>query len=100
MATKDDTEGLKSAADKLKGDFDKINKSLKDTKTLLNDSISPFESLAKISEQFLAHKNEENKLSAEELKNLALKVKAEQDNLFQSQKALKERQKFLKDELK
>jgi hypothetical protein len=100
MAAKDDTEGLKSAADKLKGDFDKINKSLKDTKTLLNDSISPFESLAKISEQFLAHKTEENKLSAEELKNLALKVKAEQDNLFQSQKALKERQKFLKDELK
>jgi len=100
MAAKDDTEGLKSAADKLKGDFDKINKSLKDTKTLLNDSISPFESLAKISEQFLSHKTAENKLSAEELKNLALKVKAEQDNLFQSQKALKERQKFLKEELK
>jgi hypothetical protein len=100
MAAKDDTEGLKSAADKLKGDFDKINKSLKDTKTLLNDSISPFESLAKISEELLAHKTNENKLSAEELKNLALKVKAEQDNLFQSQKALKDRQKFLKDEEK
>jgi hypothetical protein len=100
MAAKDDTEGLKSAADKLKGNFDEINKSLKDTKTLLNDAISPFESLAQISEQLLNHRAGENKLSSKELKNLALKVKAEQDNLFQSQKALKERQKFLKEELK
>jgi hypothetical protein len=100
MAAKDDTEGLKSAADKLKGDFDKINKSLKDTKALLNDSISPFQSLTKISEELLAHKTNENKLSAEQLKNLALRVKAEQDNLLQSQKALKDRQKFLQDEEK
>ena len=100
MAAKDDTEGLKSAADKLKGNFDEINKSLKDTKNLLNDAISPFESLAQISEQLLNHRAGENKLSSKELKNLALKVKAEQDNLFQSQKALKERQKFLKEELK
>jgi hypothetical protein len=100
MAAKDDTEGLKSAADKLKSNFDEINKSLKDTKNLLNDTISPFESLAQISEQLLNHRAGENKLSSKELKNLALKVKAEQDNLFQSQKALKERQKFLKEELK
>jgi myosin heavy subunit len=98
MAAKDDTEGLKSAADKLKGDFDEINKSLKDTKTLLNDSISPFQSLTKISEELLAHKTNENKLSAEQLKNLADRVKAEQDNLFKSQKALKERQNYLKSE--
>ena len=100
MAVNDDAEGLKSAADKLKGDFNKINKSLKDTKTLLNDSISPFQSLAKISEELLKHKSNENKLSAEQLKNLSLRVKAEQDNLLQSQKALKDRQKFLQDEEK
>jgi len=97
MAANDDTEGLKSAADTLKN-IQKLNSELKNTKALLNDSISPFESLNEISKKLLEHRTNENKLTSKELKNLADRVKAEQDNLFKSQKALKERQNYLKSE--
>jgi len=95
----DDVSGLKSAADSLKN-VQKFNSELRKTKELLNDAISPFESLNKISEQLLEHKTNEKKLTAEQLKNLALKVKAEQDSLYQAQEALKTRKKSLENEEK
>jgi chromosome segregation ATPase len=95
----DDVSGLKSAADSLKN-VQKFNSELRKTKDLLKDAISPFESLNKISEQLLEHKTNEKKLTAEQLKNLALKVKAEQDSLYQAQEALKARKKSLENEEK
>jgi uncharacterized coiled-coil DUF342 family protein len=98
MAAKDDdVSGLKSAADALKN-VQKLNEELKSTKELINDAVSPFESLSKISEELLSHKRNEKKLTSEELKNLALKVKAEQDNLFIAKQALKAKGEALKDE--
>lgn len=98
MAAKDDdVSGLKSASDALKN-VQKLNEELKSTKELLNDAISPFESLSQISEEFLSHKRNEKKLTSEELKNLALKIKAEQDNLFIAKQALKAKGEALKDE--
>jgi uncharacterized coiled-coil DUF342 family protein len=98
MAAEDnDVSGLKSAADALKN-VKKLNTELKSTRELINDAVSPFESLNKISEELLSHKRNEKKLTSEELKNLALKVKAEQDNLFVAQQALKVKQTSLKKE--
>jgi hypothetical protein len=97
MAANDDTEGLKSAADALKN-IQKLNSELKNTKALLNDSISPFESLNEISKKLLEHKTNENKLTSKELKNLADKVKAEQDNLFVAHQSLKVKQDSLKND--
>jgi len=92
-----ENEGLKSAADALKN-VQKLNSELKNTKALLNDSISPFESLNEIAKQLFFHKTGENKLTSKELKNLADKVKAEQDNLFVAHQALKVKQDSLKND--
>jgi chromosome segregation ATPase len=100
MATNDDAKELKSIVDTFKESTKEINNSLKNTASLVGESINPFKEILNISEQLNAHKSKENQLSSDQLKLLSEKLKKEKENLLEADKALDKRFQYLSKEEK
>ena len=88
MAAKDDAKELKSIVDAFKESTKEINNSLKNTASLVGESINPFKEILNISEQLNAHKSKENQLTSDQIKQLSEKLQQEKNNLKESQNSL------------
>jgi len=84
----DNYDELRSITDQFKQNIRDANDALKQTRSIVDESLKPFESLLDIAEKLNDHKRGENKLSSKQLQDLSLRVAKEKENLSNSQRSL------------